>query len=51
MRLCAKPDLEKTAEQVTRHVHAIAHETRTSEQKSRKGLAYTCRIRVMVWNP
>ena len=28
MRLSAKPDLEKTAEQVTRHVHALWHETR-----------------------
>jgi hypothetical protein len=39
MRLNAKPDLEKTAEQVTRHVHALKHETRASEQKSRRGFA------------
>ena len=39
MRLCAKPDLEKTAEQEARDVRVHRHEARALEQKSRKGFA------------
>ncbi len=50
MRLYAKPDLEKTVEQVTRAIHVQKRDMEHvhSSSKSLKDSAYTCRLRIIV---